>query len=203
MTAFDASVPVLALRVHHGTLGIARSLGRLGVPVHVVHGEQAHPVLASRYVAGAHHWDFGREPAERSVEWLLRLGRGLGGRVVLMPTSDDTAELVADHADRLSSVFRFQENASGLVRALSNKRALHDLARAHGIPTADTTFPSSLEEVRRFAETAVFPVMLKASDGLRLQARTGKKMVIVRSAEELFAQYQALEDPDEPNLMLQ
>jgi predicted ATP-grasp superfamily ATP-dependent carboligase len=45
--------------------------------------------------------------------------------------------------------------------------------------------------------------MLKASDGLRLQARTGKKMVIVRSAAELFAQYQALEDPDQPNLMLQ
>jgi predicted ATP-grasp superfamily ATP-dependent carboligase len=45
--------------------------------------------------------------------------------------------------------------------------------------------------------------MLKASDGLRLQARTGKKMVIVRSADELLEQYQRLEDPAAPNLMLQ
>ena len=203
MTAFDPSLPVLALRAHHGTLGIVRSLGRLGVPVHVADADTSLPVFTSRYLAGAHRWDFGREPAERSVAWLLALGRGLGGRVVLIPTSDDTAELVADNADQLSGVFRFQDNAPELVRALSNKRALYALAQRHHIPTAETTFPAGLDEVRRFAETAVFPVMLKASDGLRLQARTGRKMVIVRSTAELLREYQALEDPEQPNLMLQ
>ncbi len=133
----------------------------------------------------------------------MGLGREIGGRPVLIPTSDDTAELVADHAGQLGEVFRFQDNPPELVRALSNKRALHALARRHGIPTAETTFPESLEDVRRFAETATFPVMLKASDGLRLQARTGKKMVIARSAEALLEWYQRLEDPADPMLMLQ
>ncbi len=197
------SAPVLALRAHHGTLGIARTLGRCGVPVHVVHGEPDHPVRASRYVAGWHSWDFARESPGRSVERLLALGRSLGGRVVLIPTSDDTAELVADHAAALRGTFLFQANPPELVRALSNKNSLYGLAKRHGIPTADTTFPESLGEVRAFAERSVFPVMLKASDGLRLQARTGKKMVIVRSAGELLEQYQRLEDPAEPNLMLQ
>jgi predicted ATP-grasp superfamily ATP-dependent carboligase len=200
---FPVSAPVLALRAHHGTLGIARSLGRLGVPVHVVHGESAHPVRTSRYVTGWHTWDFSLEPPGRSIDRLLDLGRALGGRVVLLPTSDDTAELVADHAAALRETFLFQANPPELVRALSNKKALFGLAKRHGIPTADTTFPRSLDEVRVFAERAVYPVMLKGIDGLRLQARTGRKMVIVRSTDELLRQYQLLEDPAEPNLMLQ
>ena len=52
-------------------------------------------------------------------------------------------------------------------------------------------------------QTAVFPVMLKGIDGARLAARTGTKMVIVRSEQELLAQYERLEDPACPNLMLQ
>ena len=203
MPPIDSSTPILALKAHHGTLGIARSLGRLGVPVHVMHSDLAHPALSSRYVVRGYAWDFDRAPPALTVEQLIGLGREIGGRPVLIPTSDDTAELVADHAGALSEVFRFQENPPELVRALSNKRALHTLAHRHGIPTAETTFPESLEDVRRFAETAAFPVMLKASDGLRLQARTGKKMVIARSAEALLEWYQRLEDPANPVLMLQ
>jgi D-aspartate ligase len=205
MREIDATTPVLALKAHHGTLGLARSLGRLGVPVHVVHSDPAHPALRSRYVTGAYAWDFAGAPAARTVERLLELGRGLrlGAPVVLVPTSDDTAELVAEHAGVLRAAFRFQENQPELVSGLSNKRSLHALALRHGIPTADTTFPQSLDDVCRFAEGAGFPVMLKASDGLRLQARTGKKMVIVRTPAELLEQYQRLEDPAAPNLMLQ
>ena len=203
MRSIDPSTPVLALKAHHGTLGIARSLGRLGVAVHVMDADPGHPALASRYVTGAHIWNFGRAPADRSVERLLELGRMLGAGTVLIPTSDDTAELVAEHAGTLREIFRFQENPPELVRALSNKRELHELAGRHGIPTADTRFPGSLEEVRHFAASAGFPVMLKASDGLRLQARTGKKMVIARSAAELIEWYQRLEDPSDPVLMLQ
>jgi predicted ATP-grasp superfamily ATP-dependent carboligase len=203
MPVIDPATPVLALKAHHGTLGIARSLGRLGVPVHVVHSDPTHPAVCSRYVASAHRWDFSRAAAERTIERLLDLGKGLGAGTVLIPTSDDTAELVAEHAGVLRETFRFQANPPELVQALSNKRSLHALAMRHGIPTAETTFPQSLDDVRRFARDAVFPVMLKASDGLRLQARTGKKMVIVRSADELLEQYQRLEDPAAPNLMLQ
>ncbi len=202
MAALDVSTPVLALRAHHGTLGIARSLGRLGVPVHAVHADLTHPLFRSRYLAGAHAWDFSAS-AERSVEFLLRTGRRLGRGTVLIPTSDDTAELVAEHAGTLREWFVFQENPPELVRALSNKRSLYALAQRHGIPTAETVFPGSLAEVEAFAAGATFPVMLKASDGLRLQARTGKKMVIARTAAELLEWYRRLEDPADPVLMLQ
>ncbi len=199
----NSTTPAVVLRVHHGSLGIARSLGRLGVPVYGLNPELGTPAMASRYFHEAIRWDFSRTPAGQTIEFLLDLGRRIGRPSVLIPTADDVAELVVEHAGALREWYRFQYNPPQLVRAFSNKKELHFLARRHGVPTAETVFPVSLEEVRRYADTAVFPIMLKASDGLRLQARTGKKMVIIRSATELLEQYQRLEDPANPNLMLQ
>lgn len=45
--------------------------------------------------------------------------------------------------------------------------------------------------------------MLKGIYGDRLQSRTGKKMVIVHTQDELINCYKALEDPARPNLMIQ
>jgi predicted ATP-grasp superfamily ATP-dependent carboligase len=45
--------------------------------------------------------------------------------------------------------------------------------------------------------------MLKGAMGNRLYERTGKKMVVVHDATELVAQFEALHDPETPNLMVQ
>jgi D-aspartate ligase len=199
----DCSTPVVVLRVHHGSLGIARSLGRLGVPVHAVHSGPGCPELRSRYWSSQSLWEFNRDEPDQSVAWLLELGERLGRRAVLVPTADDLAELVAGHAQALGERFLFQDNPLDLVQTLSAKQAFYHLAKRLGCPTAETWFPTSLEDVRRFSETASFPILLKASDGLRLEARTGRRMVIVDRPEELLAWYQRLEDPARPGLMLQ
>jgi len=199
----DCSTPVVVLRTHHGSLGIARSLGRLGVPVHAVHSSPGSPELRSRYWRSRNFWEFDRDEPDRSVAWLLELAERLGRRAVLVPTADDLAELVAGHAQVLGEHFLFQDNPLSLVQALSAKQAFYHLAKRLGFPTAETWFPESLDDVRRFGETALFPVVLKASDGLRLEARTGRRMVIVDAPEELLAWYQRLEDPAHPSLMLQ
>jgi len=77
------------------------------------------------------------------------------------------------------------------------------LASRLGIPTPAAVFPQSLDDVREFVRRAVFPVVLKGIDGTRLQARAGRKMVIVQSERDLVEQYAKLEDPESPNLMLQ
>ena len=45
--------------------------------------------------------------------------------------------------------------------------------------------------------------MLKGISGNRLHERTGRKMVIVDSPNELLRLYHEMEDPADPNLMLQ
>jgi predicted ATP-grasp superfamily ATP-dependent carboligase len=203
VSAVRAAVPAVVLGWHHGSLGIARSLGRLGVAVHGVHTDLRATPLSSRYVASATQWEFGRETPAASVRTLLELAERLGERAVLIPTSDDLAIFVAEHADALAPAFRFPRVAAATVRALSDKRELYLLARRLGVPTPETSFPRCREEVTAFAASAVFPVMLKGIDGLRLQARTGLKMCIARDQAGLMAAYDRMEDPAAPNLMLQ
>jgi predicted ATP-grasp superfamily ATP-dependent carboligase/ubiquinone/menaquinone biosynthesis C-methylase UbiE len=206
----DTSTPVLVLtasppahRAPHGGLGILRSLGRLGVPVYTVDSDPRRPASYSRYLRGRFVIDLVTADPDATVEYLLEVGKRIGSRAILIPTWDDMAVLVSDHFEALSERFDFPQQPDGLARSLAGKKDMYLLARRHSIPTPEASFPSSVEEVRSFAATATFPVMLKGIAGYRLQERTGRKMVIVDNAGELVRLYQEMEDPADPNLMLQ
>jgi predicted ATP-grasp superfamily ATP-dependent carboligase len=200
----DASTPVLVVGARtHGGLGIIRSLGRLGVPVSIVESGPRGPAAESKYVDRRFAFDLSIASDEEIVERLLSIGSAMGGRPLLIPTWDETAVLVTEAYDRLSERFLLPHQPDGLAAALTSKKDMYFLAKRDGIPTPEVVFPASVDDVRTFAETAEFPVMLKAIDGNRLMARTGLKMVIVATPEELVRRYVELEDPDEPNLMLQ
>jgi D-aspartate ligase len=199
----DSSVPVVVLGGHHGVLGVARSLGRLGIPVDVVHHNGRTPVLESRYVRRVVEGDVEGMPGPDAVGLLERVAHEIGGRPVLLPTTDATALFVAEHTAALTPLFRFSRRSADLVRSFSDKQRVHELARGLGIPTPAAVFPRSVDDVHAFATRARFPVMLKGIDGTRLEARTDRKMVLVHSERELLAQYARFEDPASPNLMLQ
>src|SRR5204863_8946593 len=89
----DTSVPVVVLQMargllHHGNLGIVRSLGRLGVPVYVFQDVRWAPVACSRYVRQAFVGGFQASSAEDTLARLLDLGNRLRGRAILIPTDD-------------------------------------------------------------------------------------------------------------------
>jgi D-aspartate ligase len=203
MKPTETTTPVVVLRFHHGSLAIARTLGRWGVPVYGIDSDVRSPSMATRYLQDRFEWNFGAAKAEDSVAFLLDVARRIGTRALVIPTSDNTAELVADHADVLREHYLFPEQDPVLVRALSNKRELYHLAKRVDVPTPETAFPTCRADVEAYAEDSVFPVMLKAADGLRLERRTGRKMVIAHSPAELLAHYDELENPEDPDLMLQ
>jgi predicted ATP-grasp superfamily ATP-dependent carboligase len=185
----------------HGSLGVARSLGRLGVEVHGVHHGPT-PTGRSRYFAQVHRADADVGTAA-VVPYLRRLGERLGGRPVLIPTGDASSMVVDEAADDLRPVFRFPTQPPGLARTLYDKKGMHDLCLEYGIPTPLTEFPQSKADVDGWLEHAVFPVVVKPIDAWKLQARTGHRMAIAADEAELVYWYDLLEDPDEPNLMLQ
>ena len=200
----DTATPVVILRsIAYCALGIARSLGRLGVPVYTVEGRASAPVFHSRYNHGRFLWSIDEKPQAESLDYLEGVSKRVGGHPLLVPTTDYAALFVAKHATRLRQWFRFPEQPVGLVEALCSKKEMYLLATRLNIPTAHTTFPQNRLEVEEFIKSALFPVMLKGIDGTRLCERTGKKMFIVNSADELLDLYDRVEEPDAPNLMLQ
>ncbi len=200
----ENTTPVVVLRSDsHGGLNIMRSLGRLGVPVYNVDPNPWAPAFRSRYCRGKFLWDIEHRPAELSLEYMAGVRRKIGRPCILIPTTDRTARFVADHSRRLAGDFLFPEQPPGLVDALASKREMFHLARRHGIPTPDAAFPQSRGDVLAFLERVRFPVMLKGIDGQQLWERTGKKMFITQSKDELLALYDMAEDRQNPNLMLQ
>ena len=206
MKIADTSTPVVILKLFsHGGLGAVRSLGRLGIPVYCIDADPHNPALRSRYCEEKFIWDVEQAPQAESVHFLQGVSRKIGHRPILIPNGDAPALFAADYADALKESFRFRIPSGELSRALSDKKGMYFLAKKHGVPTAETAFPRCRQDVVEFLEggQATFPIMLKGQNSWLLQQRTGLRMIVVRDAKELLEKYDELEDPANPNLMLQ
>lgn len=190
----DTSVPVVVLGLgDHGSLGVARSLGRWGVAVHGATTERT-PASRSRYFRSVPRW-------AGDAESLLAIGRRVGSRAMLVPTGDAAGLFVEDHADVLTEAFRFPRQPPGLARRLSSKRGMYDLCTEHDVATPSTAFPQSRDDVATY--DGPFPVMVKAIDNTLVEQRGVERMALAHDRSEVLAAYDRLEDPARPNLMLQ
>ncbi len=203
MKIADTSSPVVVLYCKLGALGIMRSLGKKGIAVHGVDGERHAPGLRSRYCDRKVYLDLADSNSEEYLLSLLALGRSLPKKAVLFWTTDETAVFCARYAEQLRDYYLFPQNSPALIDQIQDKEGMYHLALKHGVPTPRTEFPRCPADVERYLPEARFPIMLKGIIGNRLLARTGKKMVLVHNPEELMENYHKLEDPEEPNLMLQ
>jgi predicted ATP-grasp superfamily ATP-dependent carboligase len=200
----DTSTPVIILKLfEHLGVGLARSLGRMGVDVYGVNDKLNVPGAYSRYCLKTFQWNLEQEKYEDSVRFLRDLSKKFGRKAILIPTSDHTALFLDDCADQLSDLFIFPRRDATVTNNLSSKKGMYYLCKQHDIPTPEVTFPESRADVEQFIENAAFPVMLKGIDSSRLFMRCGARMVTVHDAADLLRQYDRMEDPADPNLMLQ
>jgi D-aspartate ligase len=188
---------------HHGGVGIVRSLGRLAVPAYSVDATWWDPAFSSRYCRGRYFLNTEYGCPEEGVARLVKIGRKLGGRPLLIPTTDQQTIWVADHASALEEAFRFPRQDASLVRTLCDKSLMQELARESGVPTAQAVVPHSKEDVERFLETAVFPVMVKATDAGRFRRYAGGTKFVIQTPGELVALYAKAEDRENPDFLIQ
>lgn len=194
---------VLILNCKLGALAIMRSLGSLGIHLYGVEADPKSAALKSKYCQGKFIKEHDGRPSENYLDYVLGIGKELEEKAILIPTSDELSVFVAEYSHELSKYFIFPKNDPLLVKMLMSKEGMYELARRYSVPTAFTVFPRNFDDVLEYSKDARFPIMLKGIYGNRLQARSGKKMVIVRSGDELIENYKQLEDPDSPNLMIQ
>jgi predicted ATP-grasp superfamily ATP-dependent carboligase len=171
----------------HRGLGVARSLGRRGIPVWIV-GESADRVAgSSRYCLRRMHWP-DSELAGR-IEFLLELREraGLDGWVLFV-AHDDVAELVARNAERLSGFLLTTDSARVLERA-ADKRLAYQLAGEAGIPCPRTVYPRSRDDLESIE--IAFPAILKPTIKESVNKFTYDKAWPARDRRELIALYDA------------
>jgi D-aspartate ligase len=163
---FDTSTPAVVLKLtpnvmHHGVLGVTRSLGRVGVPVYGVHEGSWAPAASSRYLAGRFFWQANANDADRLTEGLLRLAAHIGRPAVLFATDDAGALFLAEHGSDLRRWFLFPNNPTDLPRKLADKYSLYKLCREQGIPCPLACIPESFDAARVFARSVGYPLIIK------------------------------------------
>jgi D-aspartate ligase len=190
---FDTSVAALVINFgaypfHQSSLGIIRSLGRVGIPVFAVQRNSFIPSGASRYLSGKVLWRTKAGDRRRFVEGMALIARILDRPAILVPADDLSAILIAENANKLPAEFIFARPLPALPRTLANKRCLYELCHRLGIACPETFFPASREELLDLSLQLQFPVVAKATEPWLLQGNI-KSTAIVSSRENLIRYY--------------
>jgi D-aspartate ligase len=205
LDAVDTSTPVLIFGLsrgafHHGALGIARSAGRLGIPVHRLCRERTAPAAHSRY---GHSWRYipADATSEEILEMLEEYHRDIG-TAVLVPIDDVSSVFVDEHAAALADAFLFPRQPTGLAHSLSSKREMHEICQTHSIPTPAASFPQSESDVLALASDVDYPTVLKCINAAD-SPPTAPRVAIAEDATELLARYREMSASRPDNVMLQ
>jgi predicted ATP-grasp superfamily ATP-dependent carboligase len=159
--SFDAPPGVVILGGAHGTLALARSLGRRGVPVWLVSNDTPLPTW-SRRIAGHREW--AGPDSGGALGFLLDLAatQNLRG-ALLVPGGDGEVRFAAQAIEALSESYRVMLPPWERLKWLCEKPLLYRRAEELGVGIPLTYRFASLEEARE--ADIRFPVVLKPNMG--------------------------------------
>jgi hypothetical protein len=125
MPDFDIAVAALVLNFgwypfHHGTLGVIRSLGRLGIPVFTVQRNLLVPSGISRYLSGKFLWKSDGENVDHFLDGMATIAKKLDRPTILVPTDDLSAILIAENSHLLFAPSVFQIHICAAVTRTSS-----------------------------------------------------------------------------------
>jgi D-aspartate ligase len=182
--ALDGKYPALIFNagrdtIHHGAVGIARSLGGLGVPVYAIVEDAHTPLAHSRYLTKAFVWEKWPSNRDALLSAMSGIADAIGRPAILYPLDDWSAVFVAENANVLRERFLFPKLPPELPRQLANKSNLHSLCTKLGIPSARSLRPHSAAEIREFSKDVGFPIVAKATEQWRhLKGKRSAKFIM-------------------------
>jgi predicted ATP-grasp superfamily ATP-dependent carboligase len=169
----------------HGSLAIARSLGRQGIPVWFLTDD--HPITKfSRYCQRSFRWN--GPQSETALCDLLEFAakHDLAGWV-LFAGGDPEVRLICQHHAELSAVFRLTTPPWEVARYAHDKRLTHERAVQVGVDYPLTRYPQSLREVAEVP--CAFPLILKPTFREGRDPFTSAKAWRVDTREQLVTRY--------------
>jgi D-aspartate ligase len=129
-------------------LGVVRSLGRRGIPVHVLD----HELSIARFSRFCRKYTVAPDPAAEDayVSFLLDYGKGLRPRRwVLFPNCDRVVYLLSKHKKTLEEFYYVPTPDWEVIRHVYNKKNSYQLADSLGIPTPRTYYPRDRRDLEK------------------------------------------------------
>jgi predicted ATP-grasp superfamily ATP-dependent carboligase len=168
-------------------LGVVRSLGRRGIPVYVFRQGDDKLAALSRYARCCLPWPRGGDATQ--VAHLLEASeREPIAGWALIPSSDETAALVARHFGALGERFTLTTPPWEILRLAHDKRETYALADRVGVDRPWTLRPRSAAELTH--APIEFPVILKPAVKESFNRLTAAKAWRVGGRHELLRLYE-------------
>lgn len=179
-------VGALIVGGEHPGLGVARSLGRRGIPVCVVDDQQSISRF-SKYVKDFVRVDDLRDE-RKTVDSVLEVGRRLNLKNwVLYPTRDETVAAFSRYRADLAEFFRVTTPDWNSVQWAWNKKLTYELAEQLGIPCPQTFNPRGADGLA--ALEPYLPLAIKPAVKENFFYATGAKAWRVETMDQLREMY--------------
>lgn len=157
----DVSRPVLVIDgASRGDIGVVRSLGLAGIPVHLLAIRARTATTASRFVTRVHEFP-GWEDEEGQIAALRRIAASLPHRPVVMASGDTALRFLSRNRERFEDLADHDLAPHELIETCLDKDRFGVVARRLGLPVPDTFVPSGAAEVRERAAGLAYPVFVK------------------------------------------
>ncbi len=185
----ESKVGVLLIGGDFQSLGVMRALAQENIPCFLLASERgiaAHSRFAKRQEC---KYELLSDP--RAVDYLRDLVRReqLEGWVVFC-VNDDTVEFLAKNHEELSRFLVVSVPPWPITQNFFDKQRSHQLARQVGVPVPWSLQGGSIDDL--LSQVANYPAVLKPTFKKNYYEITKRKAVLVRNAEELYREYQAM-----------
>ena len=157
VTTSALTTPAVIVGANADGLGIARSLGRAGVPVILADSDVRRPGMHSRYACP---FVLTAMSGPGLIDGLLALRGTLDARPVLFVTSDLQVRSVSESRERLEKAFRIRLPNHQSVCDLLDKRGFQRVAEGHGFPVPRAITIREEKDINKLAKLR-YPAVIK------------------------------------------
>ncbi len=179
--------PCVVIGLHNNGLGVARALGREGVPVTAIDGDPRSPHAATRYASVVGCGDM---LGTGLVSVLRSIGERLEDRAVLIPTLDRSVFVVSEHRAQLETYYRHSVPEDRVIQLLMNKATIASQAESLGFDIPRNFNIASEADLEACLTTLRPPCILKPQvKSIPWEANTPKKAFRIAAKEELRDTY--------------
>jgi D-aspartate ligase len=120
------------------------------------------------------------------MDWLISYGQQQVEPLVLIPSSDEHALLLAKNREQLKSYYLLWQNDHHTLTQIINKNRLYLLAEKAGVPVIPAINEPSLEEVTTWAASNPAPYFIKPFYEGNRECKLTRKNLVLASVNELI-----------------
>ncbi|MHA2051970.1 MAG: carboxylate--amine ligase [Candidatus Hodarchaeales archaeon] len=179
---------------HTQGLGLARMLGKYGIPIILIDTSTFSLTRYSKYCLKflkapnqlyKSNMDFSQYLISLCKKYLLF-------DYIIFPTDDQTIAFLSKNKEHLSDYYTIWTQEWDIIRVCYNKRFTYEKAKEIGLYFPKSFFPVNESDLKNIPSSIKFPVILKPAIMQKYYKKTKTKVIVVKNERELIFNYKKM-----------